>query len=149
MRLTFYGGVTEVTGANYLLESGGTKILIDCGLYQGSHYCERQNFLPFPYDVSSITAAFITHAHIDHTGRLPKFVHDGFRGTIYSTPPTRDFAELLLLDSMHLLTEDAGRLSRAPLFDAGDINRTLGLWKGIPYHEPVTVGPFRVTLRDA
>ncbi len=149
MKLTFHGGTGEVTGSNYLLESGDAKILVDCGLYQGGSYCEQKNFEAFPYDVASIAAVFVTHAHIDHTSRLPKLAASGFRGTIYSTPPTRDFAELLLLDSMHLLAEDAQAFSQAPLFDATAINRALNLWKGLPYHETITVGPFRVTLRDA
>ena len=77
MKLTFYGGVKEVTGANYLLESGDTKILIDCGLHQGGHFCSERNWDPFPYNAKSINAVFITHAHIDHTGLLPKLAKDG------------------------------------------------------------------------
>ena len=71
MKLTFYGGVGEATGANYILESGKTKVMVDCGLHQGSHYAERENFDPFPYDPQSIDAVFITHSHLDHIGRLP------------------------------------------------------------------------------
>ncbi len=89
MRLTFYGGVGEVTGANYILESGGKKIMIDCGLHQGGHYAERRNFEPFPYDPKNVEAVFITHSHIDHIGLLPKLWKDGFRGTVYSTPATK------------------------------------------------------------
>src|SRR3989344_7295084 len=99
MNLTFYGGAKEVTGANYLVESGGVKILVDCGMMQGGNYAERQNFEPFPYNPKEISAAFVTHAHIDHTGRLPKLVKDGFRGEVFSTPPTREFARYLLEDS--------------------------------------------------
>src|SRR3989344_1907174 len=99
MKLTFYGGAKMVTGANYLLESGGQKILIDCGLHQGNRFCEKLNFELFPYDPKEISAVFITHAHVDHTGLLPKLVKNGFKGKVYSTPPTKDFAELLLLHS--------------------------------------------------
>ena len=78
MKLTFYGAVKEVTGANYLLESGNTKILIDCGLFQGGTFSEKQNWEPFPFNPKEISAVFITHAHIDHTGRLPKLIKECF-----------------------------------------------------------------------
>ena len=71
MKLTFYGGTGEATGANYILESGETRIMIDCGLHQGGHYAERENFESFPYDPKTIAAVFITHSHLDHIGRLP------------------------------------------------------------------------------
>ena len=80
MKLTFYGGTGEATGSNYLLESGDTSIMIDCGLHQGSHYAETENFQPFAYDPKTIAAVFITHSHLDHIGRLPSLVKAGFRG---------------------------------------------------------------------
>jgi metallo-beta-lactamase family protein len=149
MRLTFFGGAGSVTGANYLLESGGHRILVDCGLEQGSHYAERKNFEPFGYDPAGIEAVFVTHAHLDHTGRLPKLHKDGFRGTIYSTPPTRDSAELILLDSEHILSKEAEREGQPPLYAIADIDRVMEHWKGINYHEPVEVGPFRIEPYDA
>jgi metallo-beta-lactamase family protein len=149
MRLTFHGGAGEVTGSNYLLESGGTKILIDCGLAQGSRFAEKQNFEPFPYDPKEIEAVCVTHAHIDHIGRLPKLLKDGFRGSIFSTPPTRDFAELLLLDSKHLLDQVAADLEQPPLYDEEDIQAVMGRWEGRKYHEPFEVGPFKIELYDA
>lgn len=157
MKLTFHGGAKMVTGANYLLEVGSpssssgqsTRILVDCGLHQGSNFCERHNWEPFPYDPKSIAAAFITHAHIDHTGRLPKLYKDGFRGKVYSTAPTRDAAEFLLADSDHLLAQEAERFKKPILFHHGDVQGVLGLWASIGYHEPVTVGPFTVTFYNA
>ncbi len=149
MQLTFYGGTGEATGSNYVLESGGTKIMVDCGLHQGNHYAERQNFESFAYEPKSINAVFVTHAHLDHTGRLPSLVRSGFHGTIYSTAPTKDFAELILLDSEHLLAKEAEREHRDLLYTTDDIMRTRELWHSLRYHEPVSVGPFTVELYDA
>lgn len=149
MKLTFSGGAGSVTGANYLVESGGVRILIDCGLEQGSNFAEKENYNPFTYDAASIAAVFVTHAHIDHIGRIPKLWHDGFRGAIYSTHPTKDFAELLLLDSEHIMTKEAERHGRPPLFTSADIRGAMELWRGVPYHEVVTTGPFRIEFFDA
>lgn len=149
MQLTFYGGCGEATGANYVLESGGTKIMVDCGLHQGSHYAERENFEKFSYDPSAIEAVFITHAHLDHIGRLPSLVKAGFKGTIYSTTATQDFAELMLIDSEHLLGEEAQREGRPPLYGNQDIDAVMRCWHGLHYHEKTNVGPFSVELYDA
>ncbi|MDP3999476.1 MAG: MBL fold metallo-hydrolase [bacterium] len=146
MKLTCYGGVGEVTGANYLLESGGIKILIDCGLHQSGSFSENPNWDPFPYDPKEIAAVFPTHAHIDHTGLLPKLVKGGFKGKVYSTPPTRDFANLLLLDSEHVLIQEAERLGKPVLYGVREVEELMAKWIGIPYHQPVTVGPMKITL---
>lgn len=139
-----------MTGANYLLESGDTKILVDCGMQQGSRYAEKQNLIPFPYNPSEIHGVFITHAHIDHTGRLPKLVRDGYKGMVYSTPPTRDFAELLLIDSEHVLREEAKLNGETEsLYTLEDVDALMGQWKGIPYHKPFVIGPFTVEFFDA
>jgi len=149
MKLTFYGGTGEATGANYILESGGTKIMVDCGLHQGGHYAEKENFEPFSYEAKEVSAVFITHSHLDHIGRLPSLVRAGFKGTIYSTNPTKDFAELMLLDSEHLLAAEALREHRPLLYTDQDITNVERLWRGLSYHEPVTVGPFTIELFDA
>ncbi len=149
MKLTFYGAAGEVTGSNYLLESGGEKILVDCGLHQGTHIAESQNYEAFPYDPKTITALFVTHAHLDHTGRIPKLFKDGFRGKIYSTHATKDFADLMLLDSEHVLEKEAEREGRPPLYTASDVEQVMGLWRGLDYHSPITVGNFTVELLDA
>lgn len=149
MRLTFHGGVGSVTGANYLLESGSTKILIDCGLFQGGNIAERQNFEPFPYNPKTINAVFITHSHLDHIGRIPKLFKDGFRGTIYSTPACKDFSELLLLDSEHILRKESEREGKPNIGDVADVNGAMKLWQKRDYHEKIQVGPFGVELYDA
>lgn len=138
-----------VTGANYLLETVDAKILVDCGLHQGSSYCEAHNFEPFGYDPKTIDALFVTHAHIDHTGRIPQLFKAGFRGKIYSTPPTKDFAELLLLDSEHILRQEAEKKHKQPLYDISDVVEVMKLWQKVPYHEKITVGDFEIELYDA
>ncbi len=149
MKLTFHGAAKMVTGANYLLESGKSKILIDCGLFQGSNFAEHQNYKPFPYNPKSIDAVFVTHAHIDHIGRLPLLYKNGFRGEIFSTPPTRDFAEYLLLDSEHLLAKEAEEKNLPPLYSINDVNETMTLWKGIKYHQKLRVKDFEIEFYDA
>jgi metallo-beta-lactamase family protein len=149
MKLSFYGGTGEATGANYVLESGDTKIMVDCGLHQGSHYAETQNFEPFVYDAKSIAAVFITHSHLDHIGRLPSLIRAGFNGTIYSTNATKDFAELMLIDSQRLLAQEAERERKPILYTDEDIMDVREHWHGLRYHDPVTVGPFIVELFDA
>ncbi len=149
MRLTFCGGAGEVTGSNYLLESGGTKILVDCGLAQGSRYANEENFQPFAYKPEEIEAVCVTHAHIDHVGRIPPLMKAGFRGTVYSTAPTRDFAEILLLDSEHILRHVASELQKVALYTSEDVATVMEMWKGLGYHKPVSIGPFVIEFFDA
>jgi metallo-beta-lactamase family protein len=105
-RLTFLGAARNVTGSCYLLESQDTRVLIDCGLYQERKYQER-NWQPFPFTPQSIDAVFLTHAHLDHCGLLPKLVRDGYKGKIYCTQATAEITEIILLDAAHLQEEDA------------------------------------------
>lgn len=149
MKLTFYGATQQVTGSNFLLESSGQKILIDCGLNQGDSFVEKMNFEPFPYNPKEILAALVTHPHVDHVGRLPKLYKDGFRGNVYSTPPCRDAAELLLTDSEHILIQEAEKLQQPVLYGVREIEELMTLWRGVEYHKPFQVGPFKVTLYNA
>lgn len=105
MLLKFCGAAKEVTGSNYLLEAGGHRFLVDCGMHQGER--EEANDDPFPYAAGSIDAVLLTHAHIDHSGRIPKLVKEGFRGPVYATLPTIELAEILWDDSVRLMREDA------------------------------------------
>lgn len=136
----FYGGAGSVTGANFLLESGDIKFLVDCGLAQGRHNAEEDNWEKFAYDPASIPLLIVTHGHIDHIGRIPKLVKDGFRGKIISTELTKAIAEPLLLDSRQLLAHDAEKHGREELYDEGDISMAMSLWEGIPYHEVRDIG---------
>lgn len=149
MRLTFYGAAKQVTGSNFLLETGGQKILVDCGLNQGGSFVEKQNFEPFPYDPREIAAVFITHPHIDHIGRLPKLYKDGFRGRVYSTIPCRDAGNLLLLDSEHILIQEAERFKKPVIYGIREIEELMTRWTGVEYGELVKVGNLQATFHNA
>ena len=150
MKLHFYGGAGAVTGANYMVECAGAKILIDCGLQQGSRFAEKQNYDPFPYNPKEIKAVLLTHAHADHVGRVPKLYRDGFREDIYGTHPTIDLARLNLDDSLHILEDEARRYKEEPIFSEEDI---IGCWKnthGRSYHQEVEITPnIKFRLNDA
>src|SRR5690349_548780 len=107
--ITFYGATGDVTGANFLVEINGKRILVDCGLHQGEQAEQNPegNFGAFPYDPATIDVLFVTHAHTDHIGKIPKLVRDGFRGPIYSTPPTREISALMFDDALNLMIDEA------------------------------------------
>ncbi|MBI2038842.1 MAG: MBL fold metallo-hydrolase [Candidatus Niyogibacteria bacterium] len=147
--LSFFGAAQEVTGACYLLETPSAKILVDCGLFQCPGVCEEKNFEPFRFSPSEIDAVFVTHAHIDHTGRLPKLVKDGFRGVIYSTPATKELARLMLEDSLGLMEREKKHEARELLFAKEDLDRTFEFWKDLEYHEKLPIKDAAVRLLDA
>ncbi|MDB5254417.1 MAG: RNA-metabolising metallo-beta-lactamase, metallo-beta-lactamase family protein [Parcubacteria group bacterium] len=151
--LTCWGGVESVTGANFLLEiptSGKPfKILIDCGLLQGSRGAERVNAERFDYDPATIDAVFITHAHIDHIGKVPKLVKDGFKGTVYSTEPTKELSVLMLLDMAKIAESNERNYGRKGLYNAVDVERAMKQWKSLPYHQPESLVGCIVELLNA
>jgi metallo-beta-lactamase family protein len=149
MKITFYGGAKQVTGSNYVLEEDGVKIMIDCGLIQGGDYAENPNFKDFSYDPKEIKAVFATHAHIDHIGRLPKLVLDGFSGKIYSTEPTRGFARHLLEDSIDILRREAGKFNKSSFCNTGSVKDLMDKWVGVGYNETIKIGPFEISFYDA
>lgn len=151
-KLTFHGGAGSVTGSNFLVEDadGAVKMLVDCGFFQGCRICETENRNQFEYDPASIDALFVTHAHIDHIGRIPKLVRDGFRGVIYSTPATRDLAEVMLLDSMGVLAKEAKWDNLPVIYEEADVHKAMTLWQGVPYGKQINIkGGYQVILRDA
>lgn len=138
----FATGVGTVTGSNFLLQApNGANILIDCGLVQGEHVAMAVNREPFSYDPSSIQTLLVTHAHLDHVGRIPKLVKEGFHGTIYSTPQTRDLAELILNDAVGILAEEARHDGVTPLYVLEDVQQVFPLWKTVQYHEQLALAP--------
>ncbi|HTW54774.1 MAG TPA: MBL fold metallo-hydrolase [Stellaceae bacterium] len=112
MKLSFHGAARSVTGSCHLLESGGRRILVDCGMIQGSRDIEEENAAVFGFEPSAIDIVLLTHAHLDHCGRLPLLAKRGFRGEIIATEATRDLTRLVLLDAAHLQEEDARRRQR-------------------------------------
>jgi metallo-beta-lactamase family protein len=158
-RLTFLGAVDTVTGSRFLLESGGRRLLVDAGLYQGLAVHRRRNWEPFPVDPAGIDDVVLTHAHLDHTGYLPRLVRDGFRGRVTCTEETAELAAIVLRDSAHLQQEDARYANLAgfsrhspalPLYDDRDVERALGLIIPVGFEQPVALSSaFTATLRPA
>src|SRR3990167_3856687 len=137
MRISFYGACREVTGSNFLLEVAGKKILLDCGIFQGSKFAEERNFELFAYNPREIDFVILGHAHLDHSGRLPKLVKDGFCGRIYATAPTKELTKLVLEDSEKLAQEEAKRENHKPLFSQKEIDRVMDLFEAISYEETI------------
>ncbi|MEK7140846.1 MAG: MBL fold metallo-hydrolase [Patescibacteria group bacterium] len=137
-KITFCGGVGSVTGSNFLFEADGKKILIDCGLTQGIKLADDLNWGPFPYNPAEIDILFITHAHVDHLGRVPKLIEEGFRGKIYSTKPTRALASPMLEDTMGILSKNQN-FNLGKIYTAENIKLALTLWSGFDYHENIKI----------
>src|SRR5919112_1236003 len=140
-RLSFWGGVGTVTGSKYLVESGGSRVLVDCGLFQGLRELRERNWEEPPFDASKLDAVVITHAHVDHTGYLPRLVGRGYKGPVYCSKGTAELLKLLLPDSARLQEEEAEyrnrhNLSRhqpaLPLYTEADARETLKLLKTCP-----------------
>ena len=148
-KLTFYGGALSVAGSNYLIETKKSKVLVDVGMFQGGAAQRKKNYKKFPYDPKNIDAVCITHAHIDHTGRLPKLVKDGFNKQIYATEPTVGLSAVMLKDSAHIIAEEMPP-GEKPLYSIGDVKRTARHFQGIAYNKEVRVtDDIRVRFRDA
>ncbi len=138
VKLTFCGGVNTVTGANFLLEADGKKILVDCGLTQSEKLADETNWAPFPYDPKEIDFLFITHAHVDHLGRVPKLVEDGFKGKIISTPPTKDLAKPMLEDTAGILSK-SDKYNLDKIYSKENISRAFSLWQTADYRQKISI----------
>jgi metallo-beta-lactamase family protein len=144
--LTFLGAAGSVTGSRYLLEAGGERLMIDCGTFEGSKELRLRNWSPMPVDAGSIRWLVLTHAHLDHTGYIPRFIKEGFRAPIYATSGTADLARLLLPDSGHLQEEDAAFANRKgfskhapalPLYTYDDAISALQRFQAVDESKPV------------
>ncbi len=143
MKITFLGATQEVTGSRYLIEDKDTKVLVDCGLFQGDKELKNRNWDTFPVEMSSIDAIVLTHAHIDHTGYIPLLVKKGFRGEIYCSKATYQLSSILLLDSGRLQEKKAPDL---PLYTEKDAEYSLQFFKVVDYDTIVNIGTLKVTL---
>lgn len=159
MKLHFFGGAGEVTGSNYMIETQDYKVLVDCGTHQGEDE-DKHPSEQFPYDPSSIDAVLLTHAHIDHSGKLPLLVKQGFKGKIFCTLATSELIEILLRDSAHIMQEDAEWRTRKntrrglppiqPLYNENDVEDALTHRMPIHYDEVMEIIPgLKVRMREA
>lgn len=157
--LTFLGATGTVTGSRFLVDTAGSRVLVDAGLYQGLRELRRRNWEPFPVAASSLDAVVLTHAHLDHCGYLPRLVREGFSGPVVCTEGTAELTGIVLRDSAHLQEEDAEYANAAgwskhspalPLYDSADVEKTIPLLRPVPFGEDVPVGEdVSVTLRSA
>lgn len=147
MRVTFRGAAREVTGSCHLVTVGSKTIALDCGLFQGRRTPSHRKNLELPLPIQQLHGVVLSHAHIDHSGRLPYLARQGFGNTIWATPATRDLCALMLADSAHIQAQDAAHLAKhhktfiAPLYDQADVQRTIDLMVTVPYERPFEVAP--------
>lgn len=159
LSLTSLGGAGTVTGSKHLLEYNGHSLLIDCGLFQGQKHLREMNWQALPISADRIGAVVLTHAHLDHSGYIPRLVKDGFRKHIYATPATIDLCDILLRDSGHLQESDAEFANRhgfskhspaLPLYGVRDAERSLEFFRPVEMHAPIDLpGGARLTFRPA
>lgn len=158
MKLTFLGAAGEVTGSSYLVETETLRFLVDCGMFQGNREADAKNYARFAFDPATLDFVLLTHAHIDHSGLLPRLVAAGFKGPIHATAATCDLLEVMLVDSAHIQEKEADWKQKAdargadkpPLYTVAEVTRTLRQLKPVAYDTGLTPHPaVRCTFRDA
>ena len=158
MKLTFLGAAGEVTGSSFLLETDDVKVLVDCGMFQGGRGAEPKNRARFTFDPQTLDCVLLTHAHIDHSGLLPRLVAAGYTGPVYATPATCDLLDVMLMDSAHIQEKEAEwakkskarGAARPPLYTIAEVQRTLRQLKPVAYAAEVIPHPaLRCIFRDA
>ncbi len=144
MQITFFGAAGGVTGSKHLIQTNSSKILLDCGMFQGHRRQTRELNSQLPFKASDISAVILSHGHLDHCGLLPLLIKSGFNGHIYATPATRDVAEFIMLDSAHIQMQDAEHMNKhhieghefaVPLYTTADVNATIKQFITVPYSE--------------
>lgn len=160
MKLQFFGAVRTTTGSMHLVEVGGKRILLECGLFQGRRKEAFERNRNFPLEVRSVDVCILSHAHIDHSGNLPLLVKNGFRGPIVATPATRDLCEIMLADSAYLQVQDVAYVNKRrirqgknpfePLYEPDDVPPAIEAFHPLPYKQPMEVAPgVALTFYDA
>lgn len=156
--ITFLGATGTVTGSKYILEHKESRVMVDCGLFQGLKELRLRNWQQIPYDFRKLDALILTHAHIDHTGFLPRLVKQGFNKPVYCNTATADLLKIMLLDSAHLQEEDAKYINKKkitrhlpalPLYDIEDAEKAISLIRPVPYDHRFEIGDFSIKMRDA
>ncbi len=152
MNITFFGAAREVTGSCSLLESNGYKILVDCGMFQGDREHEKKNTNQLGFDPKEINTVIVTHAHLDHVGRLPLLIKNGFDGALYATPATIELAELIMEDAFQVMTYNSTKTGSPVLYSETDIAGVMQQFKPLEYHDvlklPTKNGDIQVKLYD-
>ena len=160
MKITFLGATKTVTGSNYLVEAAGKKFLVDCGMWQGKKELEDENYDEFDFDPKEIDFMLLTHAHIDHSGRIPKLYNEGFRNKVYTHKATCDLCSIMLPDSGHIQEMESewknrkrmrrGLDSRPPLYTAEDAEKCLEIFEPVQYDQIIDITPeIHVRFNDA
>ncbi|MEO5927327.1 MAG: MBL fold metallo-hydrolase [Patescibacteria group bacterium] len=149
MKITFFGATREVTGSCYLVETEKTKLLIDCGMFQGSHFTSASNFKPLGFEAKTIDAVAVTHGHLDHVGRIPKLYKEGFRGKVYATPPTCEIARVIMEDAEQIMAEDLRRNGTQKLYERNDVEEVEQLMMPTDYGKSVHVNDLSIRFHDA
>jgi metallo-beta-lactamase family protein len=149
MKIHFFGAAHEVTGSCHMVETSRNKFLLDCGMFQGSNFSEAKNYEPFPFVASEIKGLFVSHAHLDHTGRIPKLVKDGFDGPIYMTKATRELALLIWQDAYHIMKYEHEKFQSPMLFELADIDEAYSHTHGIDYDVWNTLEDAQFKFHDA
>ncbi|MFA7314609.1 MAG: MBL fold metallo-hydrolase [Candidatus Magasanikbacteria bacterium] len=140
MKIHFSGANGEVTGSCHLLDTGKMKILIDCGMFQGGDFNEGLNHDVFPFDPKEIDVVLVTHAHLDHIGRIPKLVKEGYGGKIYAIKGTKDLMPLIWYDAYNIMAYDNRKFGYPVLYDEIDVAESQALCQGLNYHEEIDLG---------
>ncbi|MEK2646217.1 MBL fold metallo-hydrolase [Bdellovibrio sp. BCCA] len=158
MNISFLGGAGTVTGSKFLVRNEDEQVLVDCGLFQGLKQLRLLNWEKINLEIPKLKAVLLTHAHLDHCGFLPLLVRQGFKGPIYCTPPTREIAQIILEDAAKIQIEEADFANKKhfskhrpakPLYDTGDVQRTLPLFRPVNFNEKIIVSKFEIEFKTS